>query len=109
MPPLPPEFPIVVLVVGAFIILVARLTSIHRRLDRVSRLEAKIDALLKGAGVTFDPYQDIPADVRGAIERGQKIEAIKHYRLATGAGLKEAKEFVEEVQRRRPGASQFAP
>jgi len=30
----------------------------------------------------------------------QKIEAIKLYRQATGVGPKEAKEFIEEVQRR---------
>jgi hypothetical protein len=30
----------------------------------------------------------------------QKIKAIKLYRQSTGVGLKEAKEFIEEVQRR---------
>jgi len=31
------------------------------------------------------------------MRRGKKIEAIKEYRLATGARLKEAKDYVEEV------------
>jgi ribosomal protein L7/L12 len=34
---------------------------------------------------------------------GKKIRAIKYYREATGVGLKEAKDFVEEVQRRTAG------
>jgi ribosomal protein L7/L12 len=35
-----------------------------------------------------------------ALRANRKIEAIKLYRQATGVGLKEAKEFIEEVQRR---------
>jgi ribosomal protein L7/L12 len=38
--------------------------------------------------------------VADALQRGRTIEAIKEYREATGAGLKEAKEYVEEVQSR---------
>ncbi|WP_109505454.1 ribosomal protein L7/L12 [Nocardioides speluncae] len=33
--------------------------------------------------------------------RGRKIEAIKLYRQATGVGLKEAKDAVEEIQTQR--------
>jgi hypothetical protein len=67
---------------------------------RLSRLEGKLDALLKHQGIRFDPFADVPQGVREALGRGQKIEAIKEYRAATGAGLAEAKEFVEELQRR---------
>jgi ribosomal protein L7/L12 len=35
-----------------------------------------------------------------ALRRGHKIEAIKLYRQATGVGLKEAKDFIDDVQRR---------
>jgi hypothetical protein len=35
-----------------------------------------------------------------ALRANQKIEAIKLYRQATGVEHKEAKEFIEEVQRR---------
>ncbi|HSC30034.1 MAG TPA: ribosomal protein L7/L12 [Vicinamibacterales bacterium] len=63
------------------------------------RLEAKLDALLKHQGIRFDPYADSPPRVVDALRRGKKIEAIKEYRAATGAGLKEAREYVEELQR----------
>jgi ribosomal L7/L12-like protein len=66
----------------------------------LSRLEAKVDALLAHEGIRFDPYAEAPPRVIDALHRGQKIEAIKEYRAATGAGLKEAKEYVEELQRR---------
>jgi ribosomal protein L7/L12 len=39
--------------------------------------------------------------VQEALERGETILAIKRFRQATGADLKEAKEFVDEIRRRR--------
>ena len=78
-----------------------RVSVIERRLNRLFRLDAKIDALLRNAGITFDEFQDCPANVREAIDGGETILAIKRYRLATGAGLKEAKEFIDEVRRRK--------
>ena len=93
-------------IVGAGIaLLFVRLWSLEQRLDRLSRLDAKVDALLKHAGVDFDPLGDVPADVREALERGEKILAIKRLRQATGVGLKEAKAFVDEVQRRTHGVA----
>jgi ribosomal protein L7/L12 len=39
-------------------------------------------------------------EIRALLESGQKIEAIKRYREMTGAGLAEAKEAVEAIERR---------
>jgi ribosomal protein L7/L12 len=89
------------LIIIAWIGLVlAQCASIKKRLAALTRMEAKVDLLLKQAGATYDPYADVPANVADALAQGKKILAIKHYREATGAGLKEAKDFVEEVQRR---------
>ena len=82
-------------------LLFVRLSAVERRLNRLSRLDAKVDALLKHSGVQFDEYQDVPAEVREALERGETILAIRRFRMATGAGLKEAKEFIDEVRRRK--------
>jgi ribosomal protein L7/L12 len=93
------------LIGSAIAIVLVRLSAIERRLTRLSRMDAKIDALLGNAGIHFDSLQDVPADVREALERGETILAIKRLRQATGAGLKEAKEFVDEVRRRQIVAS----
>jgi|SRR5215203_6981574 len=85
---------------AAIALLFMRLWYFEERLDRLSRLDAKVDALLKHAGVAFNPFADVPADVREALEQGKRILAIKRFRQATGVGLKEAKAFVDEVQRR---------
>jgi ribosomal protein L7/L12 len=85
-------------------LLLQRLAVLERRLDRLSRLDAKVDVLLQHAGVTFDEFHDVPADVREAIERGAYIVAIKRLRQATGVGLKEAKDIVDDVKRRGPAS-----
>jgi Ribosomal protein L7/L12 C-terminal domain len=77
-----------------------RLATLERRVAALSRLDAKLDALLRHSGVVFEPYESVPPGVVDALRRGEKIKAIKQYREATGAGLKDAKDFVEEVQRR---------
>jgi hypothetical protein len=64
---------------------------------RQLRTEAKVDLLLKHAGITYDPHANVPAGVLDALRAGQKIEAIRLYRQATGADLKTAKEFVESL------------
>jgi ribosomal protein L7/L12 len=56
---------------------------------RVSR--AEVEAL---ASSSADPLQA----VREQVERGNKIEAIRLYREATGVGLKEAKDAVEAME-----------
>ena len=78
-----------------------RIAEVERRLNRLSRLDAKVDALLTHAGITFDEFHDLPADVREALERGDTILAIRRLREATGIGLKEAKDRVDEVRRRK--------
>jgi hypothetical protein len=96
-------FGLVALVVLGLILLVAiriRLDAIQSRIAAVTRVEAKLDLLLKQADIKYDPYVHVSQDIIEALRANQKIKAIKLYREATGVELKEAKEFIEEVQRR---------
>jgi hypothetical protein len=81
-------------------LLAARLLRIESRLAKLSSMDAKLDLLLKHAGLDYDPYKGLPPAVLEAILNGNKIEAIKRYREFAGVGLKEAKDFIEDVQRR---------
>ena len=63
---------------------------------RVGRIDAKLDALLRHFKIDYDPYGGLFAEIAYALKDGDKIEAIKLYRKASGAGLKEAKDFIEE-------------
>jgi hypothetical protein len=40
---------------------------------------------------------DMPADVQALLAQGKKLEAIKRVRELTGLGLKEAKDYVEQL------------
>ena len=87
----------VILVIG---MLSKRLSKIEQRIAKVSSMDAKLDLLLKHAGLEYDPYKNLPRVIVEAVQSGRKIEAIKLYREATAVSLKEAKDFIEEVQRR---------
>lgn len=65
-------------------------------LRRLDRLEDKVDLLLNHAGLEEPP---VPRkdEVVSLVRAGKKIEAIKVYREATGAGLAEAKRAVEQL------------
>lgn len=62
-------------------------------------LAAKIDAILEKLEVEFDPTKNLPRQIFEAARKGKKIEAIKLYRQATGVGLKESKEFIDNYLR----------
>jgi hypothetical protein len=44
-----------------------------------------------------EPDQQMIEEITQALASGQKIQAIKLYREATGKGLKEAKEFIDQL------------
>jgi len=101
----PESFGLIVLVVLGVILLVLvsvalRLIEMRSRLGVLSRLEAKLDFLLKQANVKFDPYANLPPEITEAVRAGQKMKAIQSYMQSSGAGLKQAKDFIEEFQRR---------
>jgi ribosomal protein L7/L12 len=73
---------------------------LERRPDPLRRIERGIDRLLEAYGVDEpDASASVPAEVLELIAARRKIEAIKVYRRATGAGLADAKAAVEELQR----------
>src|SRR4051794_33360544 len=78
----------------------ARLTAAQNRAAALSRVQAKLDLLLRQANVEFDPYANLPAGIAEALQSGQMIKAITLYRQSSGVGLKQAKDFIEAVQRR---------
>jgi len=99
------QAPLVVGILGVLALLLlsilgARINEIHKRLGVLFRVEAKLDLLLRQANIKFDPYQAVTLEIRQAIQEGKKIKAIKLYREMSGVGLKEAKDFIEQVQRR---------
>jgi ribosomal protein L7/L12 len=48
--------------------------------------------------MTAESTEQLQAEIRRHLAAGKKIEAIKHYREATGLGLAEAKAAVERIE-----------
>jgi ribosomal protein L7/L12 len=81
------------LIVAAVLII---LVSYWNTTARLGRIERKLNALMRHAGI--DPAQGLPLSEHVkdlARDPGRKIQAIKAYREETGVGLKEAKDAVE--------------
>ncbi len=89
-------------VIGLLILLFAggsRVVMAHRRpadLERLARVEEKLDLLLTHAGLDYTPAPKAGWQALADDGPGSKIAAIKAYREETGAGLAEAKRAVEE-------------
>src|SRR5262249_1104630 len=73
--------------------------AINSRLRKLSRIETKLDLLLKHAVLEYDPLCNLADGVLRALARRQENRGLKEYRAQTGAGLAEAKDFIEEVQK----------
>ncbi|MBY8342993.1 ribosomal protein L7/L12 [Streptomyces spinosirectus] len=68
---------------------------ISRQDRRMARVEHKLDLVLGHLGLSEpEPWSD---EINALLVEGKKIQAIKVYREATGAGLKEAKEAVDKL------------
>jgi ribosomal protein L7/L12 len=82
---------IIILVVGGLIILRGRSRSANAH----DPLENAGAALRQRGAAPPTTSAEIEAQARALLADGNKIEAIKLVREATGLGLKEAKDFVE--------------
>jgi ribosomal protein L7/L12 len=99
----PENLGLVAVALLCFVLLIAltdRVKKMQIRGGSLSRMEAKLDLLLKHANIEFEPYQNVPNEIAEALQKGEKIEAIKLYRQSNRVGLREAKEAIEEMQRR---------
>jgi ribosomal protein L7/L12 len=72
-------------------------TALRRRVEKLERLVAR---LMEEVGLERDEELDPGSspEIVDLVRRDEKLEAIKLYREKTGAGLKEAKEFVESLE-----------
>jgi ribosomal protein L7/L12 len=69
--------------------------------QRVAKLERQIAFLIERLGVEYpeEPNQGVSPAVADLVQRGQKIQAIKRFREETGASLRDAKAFIESLER----------
>ncbi|GAA0774876.1 hypothetical protein GCM10008908_25490 [Clostridium subterminale] len=75
--------------------------SIVSQLQRdIARINASLYRIEKHIGVKNPEVENIDEELRELISQGKKVRAVKRYRIATGLGLKEAKEYVDRLSER---------
>lgn len=69
--------------------------------------EAKdyVDALEEGVQQPINNPADLDAELLVILRQGNKLNAIKHYKDATGAGLAESKDYVEKLMQFKPDSN----
>lgn len=98
---------LIAVVIVAAILVLRRLFG-HKPIEPFSRQPPKlipkdggtVAAEIEGQELDIDPA--VLEEVRALADSGQKIEAIKHLREATGLGLTEAKQIVDSLDRIHP-------
>jgi ribosomal protein L7/L12 len=81
-----------------FILISANWASIFSHMRRIQEVERKLNLVLPHLGI--DPTAQVAPSshvMSLAADPRKRIEAIKAYRVQTGAGLKEAVEVVDKV------------
>ncbi|MCI1931184.1 MAG: 50S ribosomal protein L7/L12 [Clostridia bacterium] len=77
---------------GLLLWIVSRICQIQ---SDVSRINKTLNKVAKQVGVP----DTITDELKALILEGKNVEAIKKYRIATGAELKEAKEYVDSLNK----------
>lgn len=101
------KYIVIGIVIIAAVILLRRLFG-HKPIEPFSRQPPKqlpkdggtVTAEIEGQELDIDPA--VLDEVRRLVDAGQKIDAIKHLREATGLGLTEAKQIVDNLAQIKP-------
>ncbi|MCB2353523.1 ribosomal protein L7/L12 [Clostridium estertheticum] len=73
-------------------ILTSKIDSLQKR---ITRMNSNLIKIAEQVGVPKDPLDD---ELKSIIEKDGKIKAIKKCREVTGFGLKEAKDYVDNLK-----------
>lgn len=73
------------------LVLTSKIDSLQKH---ITRMNSNLIKIAKQVGVPQEPLDD---ELKSLKEKGEKIKAIKKLREATGLGLKEAKDYVDNL------------
>ncbi len=76
-------------------VIVYLMIDISQLREEVKRSNKALDKIISHFGIEM--YNDIDHELRDIIKSDGKIKAIKRYREHTGLGLKESKEYIDNL------------
>ena len=88
------------LLVAALVGFVVGRRSRYGHIDRLAELDRKLTMLTDHFKLKWDPTVGVSEEVLSLVRAGNKVEAIRLYRDATGKTLREAHERIEQIDRR---------
>ena len=84
-------------ILGIGLLLMSIISAISQLRNELGRVNNTLNKIAKQVGVPNEVTADIQNELLLLIAEGKKIEAIKRYRVVTGHGLKESKEYVDSL------------
>lgn len=81
------------------VIIISLASSISQLKADVDLIKMKLNTISKHVDLPDPTNNELKIIVLELILKGEKIKAIKEYRLATGAGLLEAKQYIDHLSK----------
>ncbi len=86
---------VIYIFIGGFLLILISVI-IHMKED-INRMNITLNNIAKQIGASDKMNEELKSIILKLISEGKKVKAIKKYRLATGVGLLEAKEYVDSL------------
>ncbi|WP_035051076.1 hypothetical protein [Carnobacterium pleistocenium] len=87
------------LIITIFVVLLSLILRIDQLKTDVYFMKIKLTAINKHVDLPDPINNELKTILLGLISKGEKIKAVKEYRLATGAGLLEAKQYIDNLSK----------
>lgn len=78
-------------------ILIGLVSIIGKLRTDIKDMRLTLDRIAKQVGVPDIITKEVKDELINLILKGKKVKAIKRYRMLTGLGLKEAKEYIDQL------------
>ncbi|MEH7097249.1 ribosomal protein L7/L12 [Neobacillus vireti] len=87
-------------IIGVGLLLTSIISAISQLRSDLARTNTTLNKIAKHIGVPDEVTADLQDELLSLIAEGKKIKAIKRYRMETGLGLKESKDYVDSLSER---------
>ena len=71
--------------------------NVSNQKDQIKILNNKLNKIINHLGIEDEELNKINDELNKLIIEGKKVKAVKLYRMTTGAGLKESKEYIDAL------------
>lgn len=85
------------IIMGLAALMIGISSNVSQLRNDITRMNITLDKIAEQIGVPNTVKETTDVELKSLISEGKRIKAIKRYRMVTGVGLKEAKEYVDSL------------